>query len=178
MIKLPADFYKEIVNKFPFILTIKQRALFRLLSDFIFDEDKSAVFILKGYAGTGKTTTISALVNSLWKAEKKSVLLAPTGRAAKVIAVYSKKPAFTIHKKIYFPKKQTNGAVRFVIQPNKHTDTIFIVDEASMIPDKAQNGQLFDATSLLDDLISYVYAGKKLQTNICWGYRAASPCKT
>ena len=67
MIKLPANFYKEIVNKFPFILTIKQRALFRLLSDFIFDEDKSTVFILKGYAGTGKTTTISTLVNSLWK---------------------------------------------------------------------------------------------------------------
>ena len=80
MIKLPANFYKEIVNKFPFILTIKQRALFRLLSVFIFDEDKSTVFILKGYAGTGKTTTISTLVNSLWKAEKKAVLLAPTGR--------------------------------------------------------------------------------------------------
>lgn len=160
MIELPADFYKEIVKKFPFQLTIKQRALFRLLSDFIFDEDKSTVFILKGYAGTGKTTTISTLVNSLWKAKKKAVLLAPTGRAAKVIAVYSKKPAFTIHKKIYFPKKQSNGGVRFVLQPNKHHDTIFIVDEASMIPDKAQNGQLFDATSLLDDLISYVSAGK------------------
>ena len=160
MIELPADFYKEIVKKFPFQLTIKQRALFRLLSDFIFDEDKSTVFILKGYAGTGKTTTISTLVNSLWKAKKNAVLLAPTGRAAKVIAVYSKKPAFTIHKKIYFPKKQSNGGVRFVLQPNKHHDTIFIVDEASMIPDKAQNGQLFDATSLLDDLISYVSAGK------------------
>ena len=160
MIKLPSDFFKEIVKNFPFTLTTKQRALFVLLGNFIFDVNRNAIFILKGYAGTGKTTTISTFVNGLGKAGMKSILLAPTGRAAKVIAVYSKKPAFTIHKKIYFPKKQSNGGVRFVIQPNKHTNTIFIVDEASMIPDKSQNGQLFDATSLLDDLISYVYSGK------------------
>jgi exodeoxyribonuclease-5 len=160
MIKFPADFYKEIVQKFPFTVTTKQRELFQLLAHFIFDEDKNSLFILKGYAGTGKTTTISTFVNSLWKADKKAVLLAPTGRAAKVISVYSKKPAFTIHKKIYFPKKQSNGGVRFVMQPNKHKNTIFIVDEASMIPDKSQNANLFDATSLLDDLISYVYSGK------------------
>jgi len=85
--------------------------------------------------------------------------LAPTGRAAKVIAVYSKKPAFTIHKKIYFPKKQSNGSVAFVLQPNKHRNTIFIVDEASMIPDGKQHQQLFDSSSLLEDLISYVYSG-------------------
>ena len=154
MIKLPSDFYKEIVKKFPFKLTNKQRELFIMLVDFIFSEDKNSIFILKGYAGTGKTTTISTFVNSLWKVDKKSVLLAPTGRAAKVIAVYSKKPAFTIHKKIYFPKKQSNGGVKFEIQPNKHTNTVFIIDEASMIPDKSQNGKLFDTTSLLDDLIS------------------------
>ena len=160
MIKSPADFYTEIVQKFPFTLTTKQRELFALLGNFIFDPDRNTIFILKGYAGTGKTTTISTFVNGLRYAGMKSVLLAPTGRAAKVIAVYSKKPAFTIHKKIYFPKKQSNGGVRFVIQPNKHTNTIFIVDEASMIPDKSQNVQLFDSTSLLDDLISYVYSGK------------------
>jgi exodeoxyribonuclease-5 len=160
MIKIPADFYKEIVKEFPFTLTTKQRELFHLLANFIFEEDKNSIFVLKGYAGTGKTTTISTFVNSLWKAGKKAILLAPTGRAAKVIAVYSKKPAFTIHKKIYFPKKQSNGGVNFIIQPNKHTNTIFIVDEASMIPDKPQNGKVFDATSLLDDLISYVYSGK------------------
>ncbi len=97
------------------------------------------MFLLKGYAGTGKTTTISTFVNSLWTADKRAVLLAPTGRAAKVISVYSKRPAFTIHKKIYFPKKQTNGSVDFVLQPNKHANTVFIVDEASMIPDGRQN---------------------------------------
>ena len=152
MIKFPADFYKEIVQKFPFTVTTKQRELFQLLAHFIFDEDKNSLFILKGYAGTGKTTTISTFVNSLWKADKKAVLLAPTGRAAKVISVYSKKPAFTIHKKIYFPKKQSNGGVRFVMQPNKHTNTIFIVDEASMIPDKSQTG-------------------------LCWRYGTITPCK-
>ena len=130
-----------------------------MLSGFIFDDEKDSLFLLKGYAGTGKTTTISVFVNALSNVGKKAVLLAPTGRAAKVIAVYSKRPAFTIHKKIYFPKKQANGSVDFVLQPNKHRNTIFIVDEASMIPDSRQNQKLFETGSLLDDLISYVYAG-------------------
>lgn len=94
------------------------------------------------------------------ESRKKAVLLAPTGRAAKVISGYSKRQALTIHKKIYFPKKQKNGSVDFVMQPNKHTNTIFIIDEASMIPDKPSNAKLFENGSLLDDLISYVYSGK------------------
>ena len=160
MQKNASDFHKELLQKFPYLPTFKQSELFLLLVDFIFSEDKNSLFLLKGYAGTGKTTTISTLVNNLWKAEKKAVLLAPTGRAAKVISVYAKKPAFTIHKKIYFPKKQQNGSVDFMLQPNKHTNTIFIVDEASMIPDRPQNAKLFENGSLLDDLISYVYSGK------------------
>jgi ATP-dependent exoDNAse (exonuclease V) alpha subunit len=159
MIKITADFYKILLKKFPFIPTQKQRELLNLLSIFIFNEEKESLFLLKGYAGTGKTTTISTFVNTLSSAGKKAVLLAPTGRAAKVIAVYSKRPAFTIHKKIYFPKKQTNGSVDFVLQPNKHRNTIFIVDEASMIPDGRQNQKMFESSSLLDDLISYVYSG-------------------
>ena len=127
MIKIAADFYKELLKKFPHNATQKQCQLLNLLSNFIFNEEKDALFLLKGYAGTGKTTTISTFVNTLSSAGKKAVLLAPTGRAAKVIAVYSKRPAFTIHKKIYFPKKQTNGSVDFVLQPNKHRNTIFIV---------------------------------------------------
>jgi exodeoxyribonuclease-5 len=130
------------------------------MSEFIFKKETHSLFLLKGYAGTGKTTTISTLVNSLWKAHKKAVLLAPTGRAAKVISGYSKKQAFTIHKKIYFPKKQSNGSVDFVLQTNKHSETLFIVDEASMIPDTRQHGKLFETGSLLDDLMSYVYSGK------------------
>lgn len=160
MIKNKADFYKELLQKFPFEPTIKQQKLLDELSGFIFDTNNRALFLLKGYAGTGKTTTISTVVNSLWKVGAKAVLLAPTGRAAKVISSYSKKQAFTIHKKIYFPKKQQNGSVDFVIQPNKHTNTLFIIDEASMIPDKPNNAKLFETGSLLDDLINYVYSAK------------------
>ena len=160
MIKTKADFYKELLQKFPFEPTIKQQKLLDMLSNFVFDNNNRALFLLKGYAGTGKTTSISTVVNSLWKVGQKAVLLAPTGRAAKVISGYSKKQAFTIHKKIYFPKKQQNGSVDFVIQPNKHTNTIFIIDEASMIPDRTNNTKLFETGSLLDDVMSYVYSGK------------------
>ena len=86
-------------------------------------------------------------------------MLAPTGRAAKVIANYSQKPAFTIHKKIYFPKKSGGGGVNFVRQPNKHKNTIFIVDEASMISDQSNDNKMYETGSLLDDLISYIYSG-------------------
>ena len=159
MIKKTADFYNLLLQRFPHNPTQKQSQLLKLLGNFIFNDDKDALFLLKGYAGTGKTTSISTFVNALSSAEKKAILLAPTGRAAKVIALYAKRPAFTIHKKIYFPKKQANGGVDFVLQTNKHRNTIFIVDEASMIPDSRQNQKLFETGSLLDDLISYVYAG-------------------
>lgn len=160
MIKTTTDFYKELLQKFPFEPTQKQHKLLQELTHFVFDNNNRALFLLKGYAGTGKTTVISTVVNSLWKAGKKAVLLAPTGRAAKVISGYSKRQALTIHKKIYFPKKQKNGSVDFVMQTNKHTNTIFIVDEASMIPDRPSNAKLFETGSLLDDLINYVYSGK------------------
>jgi len=160
MLKTSSEFYKQILKDFPHNPTDKQTELLNDFTNFVFDDNSDALFILKGYAGTGKTTVISTIVNNLWKAGKKAVLLAPTGRAAKVISGYSKRQAFTVHKKIYFPKKQSNGGVSFVMQPNKHTNTIFIVDEASMISDQTQNAKLFENGSLLDDLISYVYAGK------------------
>ena len=159
MIKTPDAFYKQLLQKFPFSPTEKQNEMLQLLCHFSFNNQKEDLFLLKGYAGTGKTTTISTFVNNLYTIEKKAVLLAPTGRAAKVIASYSKRPAYTIHKKIYFPKKQANGKVDFVVQTNKHKNTFFIVDEASMIPDSRQNQKLFESGSLLDDLINYVYSG-------------------
>ncbi|MGB5463423.1 MAG: AAA family ATPase, partial [Aureibaculum sp.] len=137
MITDSSQFYSTLKSKFPFVPTDVQDELLQMLSDYIFDTDKRKLFLLKGYAGTGKTTTISTVVNNLWRAGMKAVLLAPTGRAAKVIANYSNKQAFTIHKKIYHPKKAKSGAVTFVLQTNKHSNTIFIVDEASMIPDRA-----------------------------------------
>ncbi len=160
MIDSAPQFYKEILQKFPYTPTHKQNELLDALTNFIFEDNNRALFLLKGYAGTGKTTIVSTVVHNLWKAGKKAVLLAPTGRAAKVISGYSNRQAFTIHKKIYFPKKQSSGAVNFVMQPNKHSNTLFIVDEASMISDEKQNAKLFENGSLLDDLISYVYSGK------------------
>ncbi|MCD8406026.1 AAA family ATPase [Tenacibaculum dicentrarchi] len=160
MITLASKFYEEVIKSFPYKPTVKQDLLLNKLADFIFDTNNNALFLLKGYAGTGKTTIISSVVNNLEKANKKAVLLAPTGRAAKVISGYSKKKAFTIHKKIYFSKKQGAGTMSFVKQPNKHINTIFIVDEASMISDAQQNSKMFENGSLLDDLISYVYSGK------------------
>ncbi len=159
MIKKIEVFYRYLLHDFPFTPTKKQAEMLQLLCQFTFNEEKEDLFLLKGYAGTGKTTTISTYVNNLWKVGKKAVLLAPTGRAAKVISGYSKRPAFTIHKKIYFPKKTANGALDFTLQTNKHKNTFFIVDEASMIPDRKQNQQFSVDGSLLDDLIHYVYSG-------------------
>ena len=116
-----------------------------------------SIFLLRGYAGTGKTTLISALVKSLPSIGKRSVLLAPTGRAAKVLAKYSKKKSSTLHKKIYWIRTTKNGNTFITLKENLHTNTIFIVDEASMIPEDAKDG--INKRSLLEDLIKYVYEG-------------------
>ncbi|MDN3672753.1 AAA family ATPase [Flavobacterium branchiarum] len=152
-------FYSLLQKKFPFSPTYKQDIFFQKIAIFLTDTANETIFVLKGYAGTGKTTVISTIVNNLLEIDKKYVLLAPTGRAAKVIANYSSKPAFTIHKKIYFPKKASGGGVSFTIQQNKHKNTVFIVDEASMISDSNSDSKLYENGSLLDDLISYVYSG-------------------
>ena len=154
-----SEFYSLIKQQFPFNPTIKQNIVLQQLSEFIFSKNSNALYLLKGYAGTGKTTIIGCIVTNLWKAKKNAVLMAPTGRAAKVISNYSNKEAFTIHKKIYFPKKEKGGGVKFVLQPNKHKNTIFIVDEASMIPDTPGESKLSENGSLLDDLMQYVYSG-------------------
>lgn len=154
-----SDFYKHLKQKFPFEPTLKQNIVLDQLSNFVFDTNSNQLYLLKGFAGTGKTSIIGTLVSNLWHVKKSAVLMAPTGRAAKVISNYSGKEAFTIHKKIYFPKKDKGGGVKFVMQPNKHRNTIFIVDEASMIPDAPSDSKLFENGSLLDDLMQYVYSG-------------------
>lgn len=153
-----SEFYSFLKNDFPHSTTSKQDIALQLLAKFVSGPEKDTTFLLKGYAGTGKTTIVGTLVKNLSRIKMRSVLLAPTGRAAKVISNYSKKQAFTIHKKIYFPKSE-KGSVSFVLQANKHRDTIFIVDEASMIPDRNQDSKLFENGSLLDDLMQYVYSG-------------------
>lgn len=152
------EFYQLIKNSFPHDATPKQDIALKLLSKFLVSTNRDEIFLLKGYAGTGKTTIVGALVENLPKVKKRSVLLAPTGRAAKVISNYSNKPAFTIHKKIYHPKSE-QGGVSFTLKANKHRNTIFIVDEASMVPDINQSSNLFENGSLLDDLMKYVYSG-------------------
>lgn len=155
------DFHKILREKFPHQPTVIQAIAIEKLANFIIDGGKEAVFLLKGFAGTGKTTLVGTITKNLWHAKKKYVMLAPTGRAAKVMANYSGKEAFTIHRKIYFPKKQSNGAMKFILAPNKHRDTLFIVDEASMVPDSPADSKLFENGSLLDDLIYFVYSGHK-----------------
>ncbi|WP_375324020.1 ATP-dependent RecD-like DNA helicase [Flagellimonas sp. GZD32] len=153
------EFLKILTEKFPHTPTLKQGLALKKLASFALDGKKDQVFLLKGFAGTGKTTLIATLVNNLWKMKMSAVLMAPTGRAAKVMSVYSGNKAFTIHKKIYFPKKQSGGGIQFVLAPNKHRNTLFIVDEASMIPDTPADSKLFENGSLLDDLMYYVHSG-------------------
>ena len=155
------SFYKLVNSQFPFKPTLKQATALELLSDFIFSPNNQQLFLLKGYAGTGKTTLISSLTKHLWCSKTKFILLAPTGRAAKVVGNYAKRNAYTIHKKIYYPKQDKAGAVKFVLQPNNHHNTLFIIDEASMIPDQPTDNNVFDKVSLLDDLIQFVYSGKQ-----------------
>ena len=135
----------------------EQNKILLKLVEYISTLGNRSIFLLKGYAGTGKTTLISALVKSLPSIGKRSVLLAPTGRAAKVLAKYSKKKSSTLHKKIYWIRTTKNGNTFITLKENLHTNTIFIVDEASMIPEDAKDG--INKRSLLEDLIKYVYEG-------------------
>lgn len=149
-----------LINDFPHTPTAKQDVTLQMLASFTLSNNKNEVFLLKGYAGTGKTTIVGTLVKNIWKVKQSAILLAPTGRAAKVLGNYSNKEAFTIHKKIYYPKPQKGGGVSFTLQANKHRNTIFIVDEASMIPDINKESKLFENGSLLDDLMQFVYSGQ------------------
>ncbi|WP_019947104.1 ATP-dependent DNA helicase [Hymenobacter aerophilus] len=145
----------SVRDYFPFEPTQDQAALFQQLDGFLKDDlPGRKAFVLRGYAGTGKTTVVSALVQWLHQMGRKYVLMAPTGRAAKVMGTYSGVAASTIHKKIY---RQTSGqpaqGLTFQRQPNRAQDTLFIVDEASMISDE----KAFGSTGLLDDLMGYVF---------------------
>ena len=153
------EFKNLLKDKFPFEATQSQEHWLESIVSFLFTKEKQVLYLLKGYAGTGKSTLIGHLVRYLIHANFKSVLMAPTGRAAKVIAGYSNKKAFTIHKQIYYTKAEQGSGVKFVLKPNKFKNTLFIVDEASMIGDDRQSAKLFENGSLLDDLMQYVDAG-------------------
>ena len=139
--------------------TKSQKTTINNFSNFIC-QSINRVFILKGYAGTGKTTLIGTIISSLSREKIKCILLAPTGRAAKVMSSYSGFSATTIHRRIYFSKQEKNGAINFKLQNNKFKNALFIVDEASMISDSTNQNLIFKNSSLLNDLVEYVFSGK------------------
>ena len=147
----------QIEKCFGHVPTDEQRQALRLFASFMTDRDDHAVMILRGSAGTGKTTLAAAIVRGLIALKQKLVLMAPTGRAAKVFSNYAGHPAYTIHRRIY-RQRNAGDLSSFNLNDNLHTDTLFIVDEASMI--SSQGNETFGSGSLLDDLIQFVYSGR------------------
>lgn len=150
-------FLQQIEAQLHHTFTEDQENLTKRLSNFLFHSSDTEIFIINGYAGTGKTSLISALVQVLPLYNLRTILLAPTGRAAKVLGNYSKRPASTIHKHIYYTSIDTNGTTSLKLKQNKSLNTIYIVDEASMI---GENETLFSGRSLLQDLIVYTTSNR------------------
>lgn len=151
--------YNSLCKNLGNIPTDDQSAALKKIAGYICDNNNDVIFLMTGYAGTGKTSVISSIVKTLDILRMRSVLLAPTGRAAKVLSSYSGKQAFTIHKKIYRQKSSKDGLGTFSLDRNLHKDTFFIVDEASMVSNSSGDSSLFGSGRVLDDLIEYVYSG-------------------
>ena len=151
---------EQLLQNFGFLPTTGQKLLMEKFSSFISDAAFDSAFLLKGYAGTGKTTMLNALVKTLEKLRFPTVLLAPTGRAAKVLASYTGRNAYTIHKRIYRQQSSSDGTGRFVLDKNLERNCFFIVDEASMISNSSGEASSFGSGRLLDDLYEYVYSGQ------------------
>lgn len=149
----------QIMLQFSFPPTEEQVRVIEVFARFYMDEDEKSVLILRGNAGTGKTTLSGAIVKALKALHLKTVLLAPTGRAAKVFSGNSGSPAYTVHRRIYREKSIVGVDGRFLLNDNLHTDTLFMVDEASMIANSGTSGGNFGSGYLLDDLVQYVYQG-------------------
>ena len=151
----------RIQQHFGFIPTPEQKEAISIFSQFITDRDMHTLMILRGSAGTGKTVLSGAIVKAMNAMKQKVILLAPTGRAAKVFSLNSNgHPAFTIHRKIYRQRtfEETGGI--FNINDNLHTDTLFLIDEASMVANAQIGDTAFGSGRLLDDLVRYVYQGR------------------
>ena len=158
--RMSAEELKDaLVARSPFPLTRAQERWAITVAEFLTDSEDRPIQILRGYAGTGKSSMIALLVRCLFVVRQRAVLLAPTGRAAKVLSGYSNQKAFTIHKKIYFSNSQ-GGKVQFRLKKNTHRNTLFVVDESSMIGEES-SGRFFDRGSLLHDLVEYVVEGDR-----------------
>lgn len=151
---------RQIRQNFPHNPTENQISALDKLADFLLSEETDSLLLLTGYAGTGKTSLVGALVRTMAELKQKSILLAPTGRAAKVFSGYAGQKASTIHKRIYRQKAFSNEPAGFLPADNLHKDTLFIVDEASMISNEGLDSFAFGTGRLLDDLIQYVYSGE------------------
>ena len=151
----------QIYAKISFDATVSQKKVVENLSEYLSSPDYSSIFILNGYAGTGKTTLIAALVQVLRAMNIPCVLLAPTGRAAKVLAQYSGTEAHTIHKRIYRQRTNADYESKYSLDINREKGCVFIVDETSMLSDSTPDGQIFGSGSLLEDLITYVRSGRQ-----------------
>lgn len=151
---------ESILDKLPYEPNEQQMTVIAALSKFVCSDDEHSAFLLNGYAGTGKTSLAGALVAALPALRKRAVLLAPTGRAAKVFSSYSRHSAFTIHRRIYQCRKFDPESMRFNLARNNMKDTLFIVDEASMIANDSGDFAVFGTGCLLDDLVTYVYSGE------------------
>ncbi|MBR5852957.1 MAG: AAA family ATPase [Alistipes sp.] len=151
----------QIYAKLSFDATFNQKKIIEKLSQWLADPDYRRIFKLNGYAGTGKTTIIAALVSALKELGIKTILLAPTGRAAKVLAHYSNSEALTIHKRIYRERTTANYEAKFSLDFNKERGALFIVDEASMLTTSSTEDSTFGSGNLLDDLVKYVHSGKE-----------------
>lgn len=153
-------FIEKIGGNFPFNFTDDQIKALEKITGFLFSGTDDHIFLLTGYAGTGKSSLIGSLVKTMNEFRQKTVLLAPTGRAAKVFSGYAAQQAFTIHKKIYRQQKFGEGSPHFSLSENLHTHTLFIVDEASMISNESSDFSVFGTGRLLDDLVEYVYSAR------------------
>ena len=149
--------FQQLLGTFQFVPTAGQATALQHLSAFLLSRKPNPTYILRGYAGTGKTTLVTTLVKTLPEIGLSYVLMAPTGRAAKVMSGYTQRPASTIHKKIYQVMTFPDGSIRMARAENKYKNTVFIVDEASMIGETHE----FGARSLLDDLLEYVFSGEQ-----------------
>ena len=152
--------YNQLCKNLGNIPTDDQSEALKIMSAYICSPDSDVILLMTGYAGTGKTSVISSLVKTLDSLRMKSVLLAPTGRAAKVLASYSGRQAYTIHKKIYRQKSSSKeGLGSFSLNKNLSRDTFFVVDEASMVSNNSSDSSIFGSGKLLDDLVEYIYSG-------------------
>ena len=149
----------KIRDNFGFAPTEEQSAAIDLMGEFLSSREGMELFLLRGYAGTGKTSLVGALVKTLVQLSQPVVLMAPTGRAAKVFSSYAGQPAYTIHKRIYRQRSITDTET-FSLNVNLSKHTLFIVDEASMISNEGLSSSTFGTGRLLDDLIQFVYSGE------------------